>query len=338
MPKSLINGLLPEPDFYADVFSRFTMGQLFFDAQDWAEASPKGNRTSSITVTTEYTYQIHNKPDFVMDAGITFHGRFTKVDGDWSGRVTKIDFVRDDADVGEIQIRSGVDISRVMNVGSSGLIWNELTTSGLKGNLTSTFDYINGSLGDDIIFAGSGADSINASRGNDRIFGQRGSDSIDGYDGDDYINGGAGNDRMYGKGGSDTLLGGAGRDTFASDFVGDNVWTGGKGGDRFQVGGWNAYEDVSTRVTDFNKKQGDKLDLTELSELLYHSVDEVRYIGKRDFSGEDGVLEIRMENGFVELDYVNDGRVEYGLHLDGLSHFKSSQTNWILLPDTWDFS
>ena len=55
MPKSLINGLLPEPDFYADVVSRFTMGQLFFDAQDWAEASPKGNRTSSITVTTEYT-------------------------------------------------------------------------------------------------------------------------------------------------------------------------------------------------------------------------------------------------------------------------------------------
>jgi len=338
MPKSLINSLAPEAVFYADVFSLFTQGRLFFDAQDWSDGAPTGNRAKSFTISTEYEYQIHNQPDFAMDAGITFHGRFKKANGDWTGRVTKVEFVRDGEEVGEIQIRSGVDLARVTEVGSSGLIWNELTTSGVKGSLTSTTDYINGSLGDDIIFAGAGADYINASRGNDRIFGQGGNDQIDGYDGDDYINGGGGKDRLEGKGGSDTVLGGGGRDTFASDFIGDNVWTGGKGGDRFQVGGWFADQNVSTRVTDFNKKQGDKLDLTELSELLFGYVEEVRYIGKRAFSGEDGVLEIRMENGFVELDYTDDNRVEYGLHLDGLSHFKASQTNWILLPDGWDFS
>ena len=156
MPKSLINGLTPEPLFYADVFSLVTQGRFAFDDQDWADALPSGNRASSITISTEYTYQIHNQPDFAMEAGLTFYGKFRKVDGDWTGKITQVEFERDGMVVGDIQIRSGVDFSRVQDVKPVGLIWNELTVTGLKGSLTSAQDYINGSLGDDIIFAGGG--------------------------------------------------------------------------------------------------------------------------------------------------------------------------------------
>lgn len=338
MTRSLITGLTPEPVFYADVFSLFTQGQLFFDSADWSEALPSGNRTNSIAVSTEFTYQIHNQPDFTMDAGVTLLGNFRQENGSWTGRITAIEFMRDGDVVGEIDIRSGVDLSRVVNVASSGLIWNELTTSGVRGRLTNTTDYINGSLGDDILFGGGGADSINGSRGDDRIDGGGGNDYLDGFDGNDTLLGGRGADRLDGKGGDDTVFGGAGRDTFASDFVGDNVWTGGKGGDLFQVGNWFADGDVSTRVTDFNRSKGDKLDLTELPPLLYNEVDEVRFIGRRDFSNDADVLEIRMENGFVEINYVDDRFVEYALHLEGLNSFKASQTNWIVLPDGWEFS
>lgn len=338
MPKSLINGLTPEPLFYADVFSLVTQGRFSFDAQDWADAMPSGNRAASITVSTEYTYQIHNQPDFTMVAGLTFHGKFSKVAGAWTGKITMVEFERDGIEVGEIQVRSGTDFSRIQDIKPVGLIWNELTVTGLKGNLTSAADYINGSLGDDIIFAGAGHDSINASRGNDRIFGQGGRDTIDGFDGDDYINGGGGADRMYGKGGSDTVIGGGGRDTFVADFVGKNVWTGGKGGDFFQPGGWSPGGNVSTRVTDFDRSKGDKLDLRELPPLLFNEVDAVRFIGRHAFSNDADVLEIRMQNGVVELNYTDDAFVEYALELDGLTNFKPGQTNWIALPDGWDFA
>ncbi|MAY86102.1 MAG: hypothetical protein CML02_05205 [Pseudooceanicola sp.] len=338
MPKSLINGLTPEPLFYADVFSLVTQGRFAFDDQDWADALPSGNRASSITISTEYTYQIHNQPDFAMEAGLTFYGKFRKVDGDWTGKITQVEFERDGMVVGDIQIRSGVDFSRVQDVKPVGLIWNELTVTGLKGSLTSAQDYINGSLGDDIIFAGGGHDYINASRGNDRIFGQAGNDMIDGFDGDDYINGGGGADQLYGKGGSDTILGGGGRDKFYADFTGTNVWTGGKGGDFFQAGGYHWSGVAVTRVTDFNRSERDKLDLREQSELLFNSVDEVRYIGKRAFSYDADVLEIQMRDGLVKLNTGDGQFIEYALQLDGLTTFKASQTNWIALPDGWDFS
>jgi len=338
MTKSVIKSLQPEPLFYADVFSFATKGFYYFDAQDWADALPGRKAAKAIAVTTDFTYQIHNQPDYEAEVGYKFIGDFSKSAGAWSGTIDRVQFLSDGEVMGVIALNSGVDIARVVNVGGSGLIWNELTVTGLRGALTNTADYINGSLGDDILKLGAGNDDINASRGNDVVRGGGGDDQIDGYDGNDRLFGGAGNDRLYGKGGDDRLFGQAGKDTFAADSQGANVWTGGKGGDMFQVSGLNWDKSSPTKVTDFKARQGDKLDLTEFSPLLFNEVDEIRYIGKRAFSGTDGVLEIRMQAGLVSIDSNGDGVAEWGLELEGLTQFKAARTDWIALPEWWDFS
>jgi len=337
MAKSVIRSMQPEPLYYADVFSFATRGFYFFDVDDWADALPTKNSASAITVTTDFVYMIHGMPDYEAKVGYKFLGDFSKSDGNWTGTIDRVQFVRDGAVFGVIDLNSGVDISRVVNVGGSGLIWNELTVTGLRGTLTNAADIINGSLGDDVINLGAGNDQINASRGDDIVRGGGGHDDIDGYDGNDTLYGGAGNDRLYGKGGDDRLFGEAGKDTFVADSQGTNIWTGGKGADMFQVSSLRWDKTSPTTVTDFNARQGDKLDLTEFSPLLYNEVDELRYIGKKAFSGTEGVLEIRMQNGLVAIDSNGDGIADWGLELDGLDSFKAAKTNWIALPDWWDF-
>ena len=338
MPRSVIKSIDAEPDYFANPMLFLTQGYVFFDAQDWGDALPSKKAAKSISLTTDFTYQIHNQPDYNAEFGYKFVGDFSKVGGSWSGTVNRLLILRDGDVFGTINLNSGTDISRVVNVGGSGLIWNELTVTGLKGKLTATYDNINGSLGDDIINLGAGHDQINASRGNDVIRGGAGHDIIDGYDGNDKLYGGAGNDHLYGKGGDDRLFGQAGKDTFYYDGQGNNVWTGGKGADRFQPSALNFDGSHRTKVTDFNKGQKDKLDLSEFTTLLYNEVDEIRYIGKRAFSGEAGDVEIQMRNGMVSIDDNGDGKADWGVLLEGLGTIKASNTDWILLPDWWDFS
>ncbi|WP_109465172.1 calcium-binding protein [Albibacillus kandeliae] len=338
MTKSVIKYLQPEPLYYADVFSFATLGYYSFDSEDWADALPGRKAAKSITVTTDFSYQIHNQPDYEAEVGYKFIGDFSKSGGVWSGTIDRVQFLSDGDVVGTVVLNSGVDISRVANVAGSGLIWNELTATGLRGSFTSTTDYFNGSVGDDILNLGGGNDQVNASRGNDVVRGGGGHDMIDGYDGDDRLFGGGGNDHLYGKGGNDRLFGQAGKDTFYSDGQGTNVWTGGKGADMFQVSSLNWDKTSPTTVTDFNARQGDKLDLTEFTPLLYNEVDEIRFIGKRAFSATEGVLEVRMEDGLVSIDSTGDGIADWGLDLEGLTSFKATKTNWIELPDWWDFS
>ncbi|MCB1340243.1 MAG: hypothetical protein KDK24_04080 [Pseudooceanicola sp.] len=327
-----------EPLVYADVFAFATKGFYFFDADDWAAALPGKNAVKAVSVTTDFSYQIHNQPDYEATVGYKFIGDFKKSGGTWSGTIEKVQFLRDGDVFGVIDINSGVDISRVVNVGGSGLIWNELTVTGVRGTLTREQDYFNGSLGDDILNLGAGHDNVNASRGNDVVRGGGGHDLIDGYDGNDTLFGGGGNDQLWGKGGDDRLFGQAGIDTFASDGQGNNVWTGGKGADLFQPSGVNYDGSHRTKVTDFTLRQGDKLDLSEFSALLYNQADEIRYIGKRAFSGEAGDVEIQMRNGMVSIDDNGDGKADWGVLLEGLGTIKASNTDWILLPDWWDFS
>lgn len=327
-----------EPVLYADVFAFATKGFYTFDPTDWADALPARKTAKAISVTTDFSYQIHNQPDYEATVGYKFIGDFSKTAGAWTGTIDKVQFLRDGAVFGVVDLNSGVDISRVVNVGGSGLIWNELTVSGLRGALTGVADYFNGSLGDDILNLGAGNDNVNASRGNDVVRGGGGHDLIDGFDGDDRLFGGGGNDRLEGKGGDDRLFGQLGKDVFAADSQGTNVWTGGKGADMFQASYLNWDKSSPTTVTDFKARQGDKLDLTEFAPLLFNEVDEVRFIGKRAFSAEAGVMEIRMENGLVSIDQHGDGIADAGVLLDGLTHFKAVQTNWIALPEWWDFS
>jgi Ca2+-binding RTX toxin-like protein len=338
MTKSVIKSMTAEPAFYADVFAFATQGFYFFDAQDWANALPARNGAKAITVTTEFSYQINNQPDYEATVGYRFIGDFSNSGGTWTGEIDKVQFLRDGDVFGLVNLNSGVDFARVANVGGSGLIWNELTVTGLRGKLTGTTDYFNGSLGDDILILGAGNDQVNASRGNDIVRGGGGDDLIDGFDGNDKLYGGGGNDRLEGKGGDDMLFGQAGRDTFAADSQGTNVWTGGRGADMFQASGLQFDKTSATTVTDFKARQGDKLDLTEFATLLFNEADEVRFISKRAFGGESGVMEIRMKDGLVSIDQEGDGIADFGLFLDGLNTFRAAQTDWIALPEWWDFS
>ncbi len=68
---------------------------------------------------------------------------------------------------------------------------------------TASSDYIVGTEGNDLIFAGGGSDYVD---------GKGGADCIVGGDGSDYLLGGAGNDVLLGQAGSDALVGGIGND------------------------------------------------------------------------------------------------------------------------------
>jgi hypothetical protein len=96
---------------------------------------------------------------------------------------------------------------------------------------------------------------------NDTLEGTAGSDRLYGYAGNDILNGGDGNDLLRGGEGDDTLSGGAGNDILYGG-AGDDILTGGLGADRFVIEPGNA-GDV-TIIMDYNKAEGDVLDLSEV--------------------------------------------------------------------------
>jgi Ca2+-binding RTX toxin-like protein len=63
---------------------------------------------------------------------------------------------------------------------------------------------------------------IDGTSGNDRIFANGGDDTVDGKGGDDVIYGGDGRDEIQGGNGTDTVKGGPGGDTIAGDWIRNN--------------------------------------------------------------------------------------------------------------------
>ncbi|ORL60432.1 immunoglobulin-like domain-containing protein, partial [Pseudomonas putida] len=94
----------------------------------------------------------------------------------------------------------------------------------------------------DISGSNDGSDTLLGGDGNDILFGQGGSD---------FLNGGKGNDILLGGTGNDTLIGGQGND----------VLVGGGGADIFM---WKAGDTGHDVIKDFNRDQGDRLDLRDL--------------------------------------------------------------------------
>lgn len=74
-------------------------------------------------------------------------------------------------------------------------------------------DVLRGGNGNDIILGGAGSDSISGDNGNDSIYGEEGDDSLSGGRGIDMIDGGEGSDSLTGGNGADTLMGGPGSDS-----------------------------------------------------------------------------------------------------------------------------
>lgn len=131
-------------------------------------------------------------------------------------------------------------------------IFSQLTTTVSQTRATETTSllgsYIEGTLGEDIIYGTAFNDYIDGSSGSDYLFGGAGADTLSGGKGWDMLVGGSGDDTLMGGLGNDILAGGSGNDTLM----------GGGGDDTFVYGSG----DGTDTITDFKTVYGDKVDLT----------------------------------------------------------------------------
>ena len=81
-----------------------------------------------------------------------------------------------------------------------------LNENGLTFSQGDTFDTINGTNFNDVIYANDGNDTVNALAGNDTVYGGKGNDVIDAGNGNDTLIGGEGNDTLAGGVGDDTYV------------------------------------------------------------------------------------------------------------------------------------
>ncbi len=147
---------------------------------------------------------------------------------------------------GEINLRlydNGVYVTIIGTAGLSGLVvdgqdGNDIIT--LKGDgfaaLPSSFYIeVNGNAGDDLLIGGAAEDHLNGGIGNDVMLGNAGDDQLVGDAGNDLASGGAGDDYIVLGSGCNIGRGDAGNDTFfvADDFIGQDIYDGGRGTDSF---------------------------------------------------------------------------------------------------------
>jgi Ca2+-binding RTX toxin-like protein len=99
--------------------------------------------------------------------------------------------------------------------------------SGMGNDLSITWNYITGTVGDDELYGGDGDDDLSAGAGDDTLDGGAGDDRLYGGDGNDDLSSGAGDDEVYGEAGDDIIRlsgsgaqlfdGGSGNDTYIID-------------------------------------------------------------------------------------------------------------------------
>ncbi|WP_218641746.1 Ig-like domain-containing protein [Aeromonas sp. RU39B] len=141
-------------------------------------------------------------------------------------------------------------------------------------------DQLYGDDGNDILFGQGGDDSLWGGSGNDLLFGGSGADKLYGEVGSDSLYGGSGNDTLDGGAGADTLQGGLGNDILTGSGDADTfVW---KQGDA------TTSAPAKDTITDFNKSEGDKLDLSDLL----------------DHDGSKGITELK---SLLSIDEQSDG-------------------------------
>ncbi|QXE14340.1 Ig-like domain-containing protein [Pectobacterium atrosepticum] len=128
----------------------------------------------------------------------------------------------------------------------------------------------------DLSSAKGGNDILNGGDGDDILFGQGGNDTLYGGAGNDLLYGGSGDDILIGGAGSDTLIGGAGADTFK----------------------WQAGDIGNDVIKDFNAKEGDRIDLSDLVGELEQGTDISRYIRITDSHGSP-TIEVSTAGNFT---------------------------------------
>jgi Ca2+-binding RTX toxin-like protein len=148
---------------------------------------------------------------------------------------------------------------------------------------------------------GTSMDSFGSSllKGKDTITGSNYNDKLRGHDGNDYI---------YGRLGKDTLYGGDGADRFVFKKTADS-WRG-------------LNEKNMDTIMDFDRKEGDKLDLRSIDANAARSGNNAfTYIGMKDFTGRAGELTIdKTKKGiYVEADTNGDKIADFTVFLKGIS-------------------
>ncbi|WP_151719182.1 calcium-binding protein [Gemmobacter serpentinus] len=134
----------------------------------------------------------------------------------------------------------------------------------------------------------------------------------------EHVTGGKGHDLLRGDGEANRLTGGTGRDTLEGG-AGADTLVGGGGADRFV---FTTKSDSTPRardvISDFNRSQGDKIDLTRLDGNDRASGNQdLKFIGSSAFSGKAGELRAFTSGSAtrIEADTNGDGRADFSLDL-----------------------
>ncbi|MGL5599176.1 MAG: VCBS domain-containing protein, partial [Aeromonas sp.] len=127
----------------------------------------------------------------------------------------------------------------------------------------------------------------------------------------DILSGDTGNDIVYGQGGDDTISGGQGKDVLVGG-TGDDTLTGGYDADRFVITSTSVESGAKDIITDFNRSEGDIIDLTSMiSELKGSDMDSIiQNVSdsiKADVVDNDLVLHITSDSKVTQDLVIKDG-------------------------------
>lgn len=151
-----------------------------------------------------------------------------------------------------------------------------------------------------------------------------GNDTVKGGGKADYITSFGGADKLYGNAGNDTLVGGAGNDTLQGGAGADKLY-GGTGADTFlfKLASESTVK-VRDTVFDFNRAQGDKIDLKAIDANTKASSDQAfKFIGTDPFHNKAGELRYTKSGGdtFIHADTNGDGKADFSVKFDALINF-----------------
>lgn len=190
--------------------------------------------------------------------------------------------------------------------------------------LTVTFngvtDTLNGTNGNDTIRGSEAAQIIKGLGGNDTLYGNGGNDTLYGGAGNDVLKGGNGHDVLYGEAGNDRLYGDAGNDTLYGGTGLDDLY-GGTGADRFifkSVSELGTTKTATDTIFDFNRSQGDRIDLSAIDANTRLSGDQsFAFIGSGAFSKVAGQLRFDTSGSkhYVYGDVNGDGKADFVLEV-----------------------
>lgn len=321
---------------HENVYWLMVHNEFEISAAAWASTTTGKTETSEITISSDYLRPVFGSDDYQTTITVKFQGNFQKEADQWSGSIETVRFFNGGEEVGVFNTKSQVDLQDVYGQEAPGVVWQAIGQNGIKGNLTKGNDFIHLGAGNDLVKGGAGIDWIYGDGGDDLLKGGLKNDILSGGDGNDRLIGGKGADDLRGGAGANILKGGAGRDIFRFSYDAEDTWTGGGGGDTFQISYITPFE-RGAKITDFRKAKGDKIDLSADEAFYFNTYSGVRYIGDEDFSGTAGIYEIRMSGGQIEVDTDGDGRAEMGLYLKGFNSFSAENTNWMVLPDGYEF-